>query len=407
MKKRCELTAGELPELYEFLNRKLDGIGIETQPEIAMRVLDLVADPDTGLNEFAKVIRQDTALTGRLLRLANSAYFAQRQPVTNIDRACVVLGRERLRACALGFYLSRAATSDAGSAISRLVWGQSVFRGCLAAELARATVSAFTSEAFVVGLMLDAGVPLMLKLVGGDYQRLLDASPTPAKLFAAESKELGFTHADIVAALMRRWKLPELLAHPIAWHHTTPGETRGDHAVFRMQRIAYYIGAIDLRAPVPTADQASPALAYRVLGFSAEQLSAAVRNATTEYQATIDIFNQVAEKLDDRGSLFDRVHSELLVATEQLLASSMSPPEAPDTDRVTKFKLGGYAIEIEKLPDGYAALYLIDSEGGRLISYRFLATDESPQSLRGALGLEAHADDEVESLVRHLRKLAA
>lgn len=409
MRKRCELAAGDVPGLLEQINRKLDGVGIDTQPEVAMRLLQLVSDPEAGLNDFAKVIRHDAALTGRLLRLANSAFFAQRQPVTSIDRACVVLGRERLRACSLGFYLSRAATSDPSCQLSRRIWGQSVLRGCLAAELARTVVAAFTSEAFVVGLMLDAGIPLMLKLLGPDYQKLLDADPTPARLYAEEFNQLPFTHADVVSALVKRWELPDLLSSPIAWHHVAPGETHRDHAVFRMQRIAYYVGTVDLRPEEAMARQQAPlpSLAFRVLGFTPDDLTKAVQRATGEYQATKEIFSQVAEQLPNVESLAVRVHNELLAATEQLLVSSMTPPEAPETHGLARFRLGGYHVEIEALEDGYAALYLIDGNGRRLISYRFLAQEESPQSLRGVLGLEARPDDEVDSLAGHLRKLAA
>lgn len=407
MKKRSELTSAELPELHEQLNRRLDGLGIETQPEVAMRLLELVSDPDAGLHDFADVIRHDQALSGRLLRLSNSAFFGQRQPVTNIDRACVLLGRERLRACSLGFYLSRAATSDAASELSRQVWGQSVFRGCLASELARSALPAFTSEAFVVGLMLDSGVPLMQKLLGEAYAPILVGNPTPAEIFAREFQRLSFTHADVVAALMKRWKMPELLGNPIAWHHVAPGATHRNHAVFRMQRIAHYAGAIDLRTPPPAEDAPLPAVAFRVLGFTEDQLSDAVRRATLEYQTTVDVFGQVAEKVPDQDTLSQRVHNELLTATENLLITPVGPGPGDGITSAHRFRLGGYEVEVESVEDGYAVLYLIDNEGHRLISYRFLPPDESPQSLRGALGLEACDDDEAEELSTFLSRLAA
>lgn len=410
MKPRCELAAGDVPGLLDELNRRLDSVGIETQPEVAMRLLELVSEPDAGLNEFAKVIRNDAALTGRLMRLANSAFFAQRQPVTSIDRACVVLGRERLRTCSLGFYLSRAATTDSTCQLSRRIWGQSVLRGCLAAELARASVSALASEAFVVGLMLDAGVPLMARLIGPDYQTLLDADPTPARLYAEEYNRLPFTHADVVAALMKRWAMPELLASPIAWHHLSPGQTHREHVLFRMQRIGYYVGAIDLRRNDGLNQQPAPlpAQAFRLLGFSPEELTAAVERASAEYKATIEIFTQVAQKLPDQASLSARAHHQLLSATDELLIGAVAPaPPAAEPPRVVRFRLGGYHIDIETLHDGYAAMYLIDGEGRRLISYRFLANEESPSSLRGVLGLEPRQDDDVEQIAGHLRRLAA
>ena len=39
MKKRCELSAGEMDGLYDWINRKLDRLGIESQPEVATKLL--------------------------------------------------------------------------------------------------------------------------------------------------------------------------------------------------------------------------------------------------------------------------------------------------------------------------------------------------------------------------------
>src|SRR5205823_4861273 len=83
--------------------------------------------------QSSEIIRADAALAGRVLRLANCAFFAQRQPITNLDRSCVLLGVDRLKSVALGFYLSRAAAGDPRQSLSRRIWGQSVYRACLSA----------------------------------------------------------------------------------------------------------------------------------------------------------------------------------------------------------------------------------------------------------------------------------
>src|SRR5690606_18605990 len=89
MKPRSTLTAAEIDALMADLGRRLEGVGVETQPEVAAKVLSLVSDPNSGLRQFAEVIKADPALSGRMLRLANSALFAQYEPVTNLERACV------------------------------------------------------------------------------------------------------------------------------------------------------------------------------------------------------------------------------------------------------------------------------------------------------------------------------
>ncbi|MFY7896411.1 MAG: HDOD domain-containing protein, partial [Phycisphaerales bacterium] len=103
MKLRSQISASELGDLYQLLDRKLDGVGLNSQPEVAIKLLEISRNKNAQLADYAKLIRNDQAVSGRVLRLANSAFFAQRRPVTTIDRACVVLGTDRLKAVSLGF----------------------------------------------------------------------------------------------------------------------------------------------------------------------------------------------------------------------------------------------------------------------------------------------------------------
>ena len=241
---RSTLTATQLEELYERLDRQLDDVGIESQPEVAAQILEIISDPDAGMKDFADIIKTDPGLSARLLRLANSAYFAQRDPVTQLERACVILGLSRLRAVSLGFSLGRA-SSDPTSEIARSVWGASLFRACLATKVAERACPHLSAEAFVIGLMADCGVSLAHMLLGDRYEALISDPHPPATIFDREFKELEYTHVDVAAVLMRRWNIPDLIAKPIAWHHTLPNNDSRE-PVHALHRVAFYVGQVGL-----------------------------------------------------------------------------------------------------------------------------------------------------------------
>ena len=113
-KGRDQLAANEIVELRSSLAVRLEHVGVQSQPQVALKILDLIRRPDSQLKDYATIVRNDPALSGRLLKLANSAFFAQRKPVTNLDRACLLMGIDRLKAMALGFHLSKAATPEKG-----------------------------------------------------------------------------------------------------------------------------------------------------------------------------------------------------------------------------------------------------------------------------------------------------
>lgn len=409
MKTRATLTAAEVQDLHDRLGRVLDRMSVESHPRVALRVLELSGRPDAQISEYGEVIKTDWNLTGRLLRLANSALLAQRTPVTKLERALVLLGIERVKALALGFYLSRAAASEGGRRVAREVWGQSVYRACLAACLARAKWPSLASEAFVVGLMLDCGVPLMSRLLGEPYEKLLDACQTPARLFQAEMHSLEFTHTDLAAALMKRWSMPQLLARPIVWHHApAPPVTAAGDAQSALQLIACYTGCVVLGADgTPRHSTPSSTTAGNLLGVSADDLGRIVGAATAEYGALCDVFSDIADHLHDPDRIAESVQMQLVEALDAQLVRSVARDTAPPS-----LTVAGLRVDLERAPavpgeGGRVTAYLSTASGERVISCTLRARAETPASLRRALGLEEATDAELRALMEQLGRLAA
>ena len=385
MKARRDLSADELTGLYAELDRRLGGIGVDTQPGVAMRILDLTQNPDAGMQDYSDIIRNDPGLTGRLIRLSNSAFFAQRKPVTNIDRACVLL--------------------DKGAKISREVWGQSVYRACLAAEVARSVLPSCAPEAFIIGLMLDAGIPLAHKLLGTQFDVLYEQGLPSSKSFEVEYNQHPFTHVDIMTTMLRRWKFPELLAKPIMWHHTPPppsGESREPLRV--LHRIAFYIGAVTLRSDnSPTARAPAAAVGKMHLGLDSAKLEAIASRSSVECEAVLELFADVADPLEV-SDLSSRVHQQLVNVLDDQMVDGLRDDSAIGPQQ---FLLGGLVVLIRPEQDGHGAAYSYDADGEPISSYRFTMASESPSSIRASLGLEPDPTDDLDGMAEYLKILAA
>jgi HD-like signal output (HDOD) protein len=402
MKTRELLTAAEVGELHASLERRLAKVGLATQPEVAMRVLDLASKPDAQVSDYAKILKTDPALTGRLLRLANSAYFAQRQPTTAIERACVLLGLDRLKAVSLGFYLSQAAAGDPNNALSRRVWGESVFRACIASEMAKIACPRNVSEAFVIGLMMDAGVPLMGKLLGTSAMDVLGSTAPPAKRFKEEMRQFEFTHVDVMAVLCARWRLPELLSKPIEWHHLPPGETTKTDVVYKLQRIAFYAGTLDLDTTTHEPKQAAPLplIAERTLGLNSDQVAKVASEACSECRTIMQLFTHIADSVIEQGDIAVRANMQLC----ELIERHVIVGEADVT--TADFRLGGMLIHVARDPAGPIA-YLHGSQGEWIASQRIEPGCDILTKLREGFGLEAHPTDETQKIVECIGRLAA
>lgn len=407
---RAQLSPIEVAHMWADLGVRLQGVGVKSQPQIALKILDLNRNPDSQLKEYARIIRTDPALAGRLLKLANSAFFAQRCAVTSLDRACLLLGVERLKAMSLGFHLSRAAVTDPLAILSRTVWGQSLLRACLATEVARHVAPKLAAEAFVIGLLMDCGIPLMPGLLPSQFLPLWDSSCTPTRLHRAEQESLPFGHTDVAAALASSWKLPDLLLYPIAEHHTPPAFPLRLEPMNQLHAIAYTVGMLDLSpaastdgsAAVPTPDAPSLKNLQRVLGLDPAAVAGIVGKAALEYEVTTDLFKDVASDVGVDEALLERVQVGMVAALHDLVMESIDRRGAAH-DGGVRFHLGGHRVELQRSNDGTVAAYLYDSRGQRLLTHVFQPAGQTSLALREALALEPHPSDEIAAIDLFIR----
>lgn len=402
---RADLTAAEVAELQQTLERRVESIGLATQPKLAARLVELSQDPDAQIAQYSEAIRTDWTLTGRLLRLANSAFYSQRSPVTKLDRALVVIGLERTKAISLGFYLSRATAGSPNQDFCKMVWGQSVYRAGLCAALARAVCPALAAEAFIVGLMLDCGQPLMPRLVGDQYLAMHAEHDSPVKLFSAEQSSLPFTHADVSGALVRKWKLPELLARPIAWHHSLPSAGKTGDGPAMLQRLAYYVGAVQLsRSGTPVQSAPLPSIAQRLFEIDGATLQTTISKATAEYRSTIGLFEDVASAIGSIDEIADAVQMQLIEMMDAQMSRSLLAETRGGPQHVV---VGGQEIEIEPGDGGSVVAFIKGANGDRLMSCMLNPCVDNADSLRLRLGLDDLAPHEVDELMSAMRAMAA
>lgn len=190
-------------------------------PKAYLRIQQLVNDPDSSLSDITEVIVHDPGLTSRILRIANSAYMALATKVDTVSRAVQVLGLNQVHDLAL-----------AGAAVGSLLnlksdaldvhdfWRRSVYAAVVGRAFAkRSTVSA-PERAFVCGLLHDIGNLLLAYKMPDVYLELFEIAVREDRALASvQSKELGFDYAEVGAALLEKWQLPEPIIEPIK-HHT-------------------------------------------------------------------------------------------------------------------------------------------------------------------------------------------
>lgn len=179
-------------------------------PTVAVQLLRMFADPEVSISDVVYVLQTDPALSGKILKAANTSQFGMKKPVSDLQRAVVLLGKKSVMALALGFSLAEASMSTGPHAnLYSDFWFQSLVRGCAASLLADKYSKVDTSEAFTIGLLARIG---RLAMLNCDRERfvacLQKAQETGESLEAIEQQSGSITSTQVSRHLVQEWKLP-------------------------------------------------------------------------------------------------------------------------------------------------------------------------------------------------------
>lgn len=265
---------------------------IPTIPVVASRALKEMSDPEVSAGKLARIIAEDQGLTARILKVANSALYALKREVKNLQQAATILGFEALKGIVVS--VSCRMIYKRFGQVERTLWEHSVGAAVAAHLLARAQSLRSRDEAFVAGLMHDVGKVVMNN---GDRVRFTEAVrlSTEGGLESqeAEREVFGFSHLDVGALLVKRWGLPANLEQAVLLHHEpelaeilAPECEDLVYVVSLADRLCHSLGlGVLSAAPIfdPTAD---PAALH--LGFAPDQLE----SLAVEIRATYDAEHQ-------------------------------------------------------------------------------------------------------------------
>lgn len=196
-----------------ILERILAKGSLPSLSTLAVRLMDMAADDRSSAKDLAKIIEQDPGLTVRLLRLVNSpAYRRGPEQITNITRAVLMLGLREVRIMALSISLRDTLPVKKSGPDYHLFWRSTLHRAVLSREVARNLALPEAEEAFVAGLLLEMGLPLLLRVLTPEQaQGFPGLGATLRRQLAWERANLGLDHRQVGEAVLKHWNMPQAL----------------------------------------------------------------------------------------------------------------------------------------------------------------------------------------------------
>jgi len=204
----------------------LEGIEhLEPLPFTLQRLVVILGREDINTTEIVQVIEFDGAVAANILRTANSARFCGRFEITNLRDAVVRLGTSVLLEIALGAQLH---TLKTAAPLYDLTEDDLWLHGAAASMAVKAITRESHSVkippiATIAALIHDIGKLIMVRYLQADVSAILAICSEKQLTFVeAERELLGCDHAEVGAAVARKWSFPEPITQVIERHHQVP-----------------------------------------------------------------------------------------------------------------------------------------------------------------------------------------
>lgn len=216
---------------------------IPRRPSLLPKLLATVNDNEATMVEMSRIIAQDPALTGNLLRIANSpVYRTSSLPVDSIDRAVTLVGVQGIRSIIATALLQPLMTSGSGTAFSKfpeLVWEHTLY-AAMAGEAHATQIE--KSEPFVsqlIGLLHGLSAIVVFRIVRDQFAAHPHLNPDPGSI----ARMLESWVAPTAGRIAVSWELSSRVQYALE-SQTLAAELQLENSLGRSLKFGRVTGAL-------------------------------------------------------------------------------------------------------------------------------------------------------------------
>ena len=192
-------------------------------PILYYQLREKLDNPNTTFEDLSTIIMTDPALTARLLKIVNSAFYGFRDKVDSLTHALNIIGTEQLTDLALAAIVTSKFEGIPRDLINmETFWMHCIGCGIAARRIAHHVPGVEAEKMYLGGMLHDIGSLVIFKESPEDSKKILQRCKEGGEhLFKVERDVLGFDHAEVGALLLAEWKLPESLIEMVRCHHSS------------------------------------------------------------------------------------------------------------------------------------------------------------------------------------------
>lgn len=191
-------------------------------PQVVVRVMELTEDPDSTAFDIQEVLSQDQNMTAQVLRMANSLYYGYSRRIATVTDAIILIGFNAVRSIVLAASVSKILKRELKGYVMGQgeLWIHSQCAAVYARLLAKKTRYRSIELAYTATLLHDIGKLILNSYMDEAYREVIEVVNNEKIPFdQAETRILGFSHAEVGGKVAERWNLPADLVEAISCHH--------------------------------------------------------------------------------------------------------------------------------------------------------------------------------------------
>lgn len=192
---------------------------------VALALMEACRREDITIQEIARLVQTDPALSGRLIQRANSSNQATR-PVTSITDAISHVGLATVKQLAMGFSLIDQYQKGSCKGFNyQVFWSHSLLMAITMQELAKLSRVCAPDELFACGLMAQIGNLALATIYPEKYSDLMEnKASSEQSIVELERQNLKTDHNELTAAMLLNFGVPKIFVESI-YYHEVPDES--------------------------------------------------------------------------------------------------------------------------------------------------------------------------------------
>ncbi|MEA1972556.1 MAG: HDOD domain-containing protein [Candidatus Cloacimonadota bacterium] len=226
--------------------KQLENISdLPTLPIVASKLMTLLASPNSSLKQISKIMTSDPAITAKVLKIANSAYYTTSNKVNSVRMALVILGENQITSIVYSLSLYRTFSDDIDSDFQNRFFTHALSTAHISKMLAKKLNLRLRDSVFTAGLIHEIGLIILNQYYNNEFRRVeLLIKKKQFESHLAFKQILQIDQSEIGAWLAKRWKLPDQLVSSIVNHKCSMLQSNNKDQLAALVHIASMVATL-------------------------------------------------------------------------------------------------------------------------------------------------------------------